>query len=120
MKNLMETMLVIQELQLVQEEDPDTNKELIKLRKQIPPQIIGHFDRMVDRGKKAVAVVRNQSCGGCRMQIPIGMIATLKRSDDIHLCDTCGRYLFLEAEPEVPTPPPVAKKKRGRPPKKKD
>ncbi len=119
MKSLMVTMLQIQELQLVQEADPETNKELIKLRKLIPPQIIGHFDRMVDRGKKAVAIVRNQSCGGCRMKIPIGMIATLKHNNDIHLCDSCGRYLLLEDEPDVPTPPPAAKKKRGRPPKAK-
>lgn len=119
MKVLMETMLQIQELQLVQEEDPETNADLAKLREMIPPQIIGHFDRLLDRGKKAVAVVRNQSCGGCRMKIPIGMIVTLKQNADIQLCDTCGRYLYLEAEPEEPTPPPAAKKKRGRPPKKK-
>lgn len=119
MKNLMETMLLIQERQLVQEQDPETNKELIKLRKQIPPPILGHFDRLVDHGKKAVAIVRNQTCSGCRMLIPIGMISVLKRNEDIHLCATCGRYLLLQDEPEVPTPPPAAKKKRGRPPKAK-
>jgi hypothetical protein len=53
------------------------------------------------------------------MKIPIGMIATLKHKQDINLCDSCGRYLLLEDEPELPTPPPAAKKKRGRPPKTK-
>ena len=54
------------------------------------------------------------------MKIPIGTIVTLKQGADIQLCDTCGRYLYIEDEPEEPTPPPAAKKKRGRPPKKKD
>lgn len=120
MKILMETMLQIQELQLVQEEDPESHPELLKLRKEVPPQILGHFDRMLARGKKAVATVRNRACGGCRMTIPIGTIAVLMRDEDIQLCGSCGRYLYLEPEPPAePPPPPAPKRKRGRPPKKK-
>lgn len=113
-------MLQIQELQLVQEEDPEANPELIKLRKKVPPQILGHFDRMLARGKKAVAIVRHRTCTSCRMNIPVGTIATLMRDEDIQICGSCGRYLYLEPEPEPePAPPPAPKKKRGRPPKKK-
>lgn len=120
MNKLMEAMLQIQELQLVQEEDPDTHSGLITLRKSVPPQILGHFDRMLARGKKGVAVIRNKTCTGCRMNIPIGTIATLMRNEDIQLCGSCGRYLYLPPEPAPePAPPPAPKKKRGRPPKKK-
>lgn len=118
MKVLMEAMLQIQELQLVQEEDPEAHPELIALRKKIPAPILGHFDRMLARGRKAVAVVRNRSCTSCRMSVPVGTIATLMRDEDIQVCGSCGRYLYLEPEaPAEPPPPPAPKKKRGRPPK---
>src|SRR6516164_11476765 len=81
------------------------------LRNTIPPPILGHYDRLVARGKKGVAVIRNQVCTGCHMRLPIGTINTLMQNHDIQLCDTCGRYLYL---PEETTPPaaesaPVAK-----------
>lgn len=120
MKDLMETMFRIQELQLVHEEDPDSNSELKKLRKKVPAPILGHFDRLVNKGKKAVAEVRNHICTGCRMKMPIGIIVTLKRNEDIQICGSCGRYLLLVEDPVEPTPPPAAKKKRGRPAKKKE
>lgn len=120
MKSLMESMLQIQELQLIQEEDPANHPELIALRKTVPSQILGHFDRMLARGKKGVAVIRNKTCTGCRMNIPIGTIATLMRNQDIQLCGSCGRYLYLPPTPEPePAPAPAPKKRRGRPPKKK-
>ena len=119
MNELMTTMLRIQDLQLDQEEDPDTHSELKKLRKKIPVQIIGHFDRMLARGKKAIALVKNRTCGGCRMQIPIGTIAILMRNEDIRLCDNCGRYLHFVPEPPAPEEPVPVKRKRGRPRKVK-
>jgi hypothetical protein len=42
-----------------------------------------------------VALVRNQVCGGCHMRVPIGQITELMRGEDIQLCETCGRYLYL-------------------------
>ena len=56
---------------------------------------MGHYDRLVSRGKKGVAIVRNQVCTGCHMRLPIGTINTLMQGQDIQLCDTCGRYLYL-------------------------
>ncbi len=82
-----------------------------ELRKMIPHPILGHYDRLVSRGKKGVALVRNQVCTGCHMRLPIGTVNTLMQAQDIQLCDTCGRYLSLApaAEPEAPPPVPVAK-----------
>jgi predicted nucleic acid-binding Zn-ribbon protein len=77
----------------------------------VPPQIVAHYDRLVARGKKGVAIVRNQVCTGCHMRLPIGTINTLMQGHDIQLCDSCGRYLVL-AEPEPAKPEePVAQPK---------
>jgi hypothetical protein len=42
------------------------------------------------------------------MRLPIGTINTLMQGTDIQLCDTCGRYLWLEETPVAPEPEPVA------------
>ena len=57
--------------------------------------IIGHYDRLRVRGKKGVALVRNQVCTGCHMHVPIGQITVLMRGEDVQLCESCGRYLYL-------------------------
>ena len=38
------------------------------------------------------------------MHVPIGQITVLMRGEDIQLCESCGRYLYLPdpAESEVP------------------
>ena len=92
-----------------------------ELRAKIPPQVLGHYDRLVVRGKKGVAVVRNQVCTGCHMKLPIGTINTLMQNQDIQLCDTCGRYLYLPDPAEsqfvehlaAAKPAPKARKRKG-------
>src|SRR6202007_2956291 len=67
-----------------------------EMRNSIPQPILAHYDRLVARGKKGVAVVRNQVCTGCHMRLPIGPITTLMQDRDIQLCDSCGRVFFFE------------------------
>ena len=69
------------------------------------------------RGKKGIIAVRNQVCTGCHMKLPLAVVMTLMKQEDIQLCDTCGRYLYLPEEPAAPpAEPPPAKPavKRGR------
>lgn len=75
--------------------DRHMEAQATELRALIPPPILGHYDRLRVRGKKGVAIVRNQACTGCHMRQPIGKITVLMRGEDIQLCDSCGRYLYL-------------------------
>src|ERR1041385_5738996 len=94
-------------------------KQIAELRALIPEPILGHYDRLRVRDKKGVAVVRNQVCTGCHMRLPIGVITVLMQDRDIQLCDSCGRYLYLEpqvaavAEPVLPVKP--VKKRKTKP-----
>lgn len=98
-------------------DEKGTEKQIADLRAMIPEPILGHYDRLRARDKKGVAVVRNQVCAGCHMKLPIGVIATLMQDRDIQLCDSCGRYLYLEPQaPAVEPPAPVkpAKKRKTK------
>ena len=120
MNELMRNLVRLQSLDF--EEVREKNAETVKadLRAKIPLQILGHYDRLFARGKKGVAMVRDQVCTGCHMRLPIGVVTTLMHNQDIQLCDTCGRYLYLPEVGEVaaPEPEPAPKAKKPRKSKK--
>lgn len=123
MNAVLQNLLKLQAIEFDENVNEETNTEtaIADLRSKVPDPILGHYDRLVARGKKGVAIVRNQVCTGCHMRLPIAVIMTLMRDEDIQLCDSCGRYLFLpeteknpelEAAPEAPKPEKKPRSKR--------
>ncbi|HUB87294.1 MAG TPA: C4-type zinc ribbon domain-containing protein [Verrucomicrobiae bacterium] len=94
-------------------ETQNENDEVVifELRNTIPAQILGHYDRLVARGKKGIAAVRHQTCTGCHMNVPLAVVLALQHGEDIQLCENCGRYLYLD---ETPEPAKPEKKKPSR------
>ena len=117
MNELLQNLLKLQAIEFEETTEKKSGTTIAELRGKIPPQILGHYDRLVARGKKGVTAVRGENCSSCHIRVPIGAIMTLRRGEDIQLCENCGRYLFLPATPEVETPPPAAPAKRGRKPR---
>ncbi|MDW8308745.1 MAG: C4-type zinc ribbon domain-containing protein, partial [Verrucomicrobiales bacterium] len=118
----MRWLLRLQVLEFGQTQTRAVAAEVAELRSKIPPQILGHYDRLRVRGKKGIVPVVNQVCTGCHMRLPLAVVMTLKRGDDIQLCDTCGRYLYLpedagEVEPNQTATEPAKTKRRGRKPR---
>jgi predicted nucleic acid-binding Zn-ribbon protein len=117
MREIMEKLLSIQKLELgATSLKLEHEAETLKLREQVPAPILGHFDRLIARGKKGVAVARNGACGECHLRLPSGTMAALAYTNEIHLCDNCGRYLYLpENEPlGLTDSPPVTAPARSR------
>ena len=100
MNELLQSLIELQTIEFGTTRDKNTETTKAELRAKIPSQILAHYDRLVARGKKGVAIVRDQVCTACHMRLPIGVIMTLMHGNDIQLCESCGRYLCL---------PPVAK-----------
>ena len=98
MKELLQNLLKLQELEFADASDSATGTAISKLRGKIPQPILEHYDRLTDRGKKGVAAVRHQVCMGCHMRIPMGAMITLMHDDDIQMCENCGRYLYLPSD----------------------
>jgi len=125
MNYLLQSLIKLQAIEFEEITEKNAGATVEELRAKVPPQILGHYDRLIAKGKKGVAGVRNQVCTGCHMRVPIAVVATLKHDTDIQLCENCGRYLYLlEAEDdqaeEGKTPTGSAKSKpvrKGRKPK---
>ena len=117
MNEIIKSLLQLQSLEFHGKASPAQEKQIAELRAQIPPPVLAHYERLVARGKKGVALVRNQVCTACHINVPRGVVVTLMNNTDIQLCVNCGRYLYL-AEPTAATPEPVAPKKNPRPARK--
>ena len=105
MKKVMEPLLALQALELdPARETPGKASEIARLRKSIPAQIIGHYDRLMVRGKKGVAVVRHGVCCECHMRLSSGNHSQLLREEDIMVCESCGRYLYPVHDTPAPEP----------------
>ena len=83
----------------------EIQSQLDIVRAKLIPNILGHHDRMRARGKKSIAEVRNGVCCGCHMVVATGILATLRRAEDIQLCANCGRYLYIQEAPPAPAAP---------------
>jgi len=116
----LQNLLKLQALEFGETGQKKVEAQVAELRGKIPLPILGHYDRLRARDKKGVAIVRNQSCTGCHMHVPIGLITVLMRDEDIQLCENCGRYLYLPdpAESEflehIEAAKPAAKPRKRR------
>jgi len=118
MNDLFQNLIKLQSLDFGDEPGAQAEAARAALRAQIPVQILGHYDRLVARGKKGVAAVRGQVCSGCHMQVPLGVVMTLRHGQDIQLCENCGRYLYLPSDDESRGAEPAAVSKPTRKPRK--
>jgi len=116
MRELMESLVALQALELGGRK---TSKETerTRLRALVPEPILGHFDRLLSRGKKGVSVIRQGVCTECHLRVPVGTLVTLAKGVDIQICGNCGRYLHLP-EGEIPGQKPVEKPAVRKPTKR--
>ena len=117
MNELLQNLIKLQGIEFKETTEKIAGATVAELRVKIPAQILGHYDRLVARGKKGVTAIRGENCSSCHIRVPIGAIMTLKRGEDIQLCENCGRYLYLPEVSPVEPAPPVVPPKRGRKPR---
>jgi predicted nucleic acid-binding Zn-ribbon protein len=101
LNELLQNLIKLQSLEFGETADKNAEASMTELRAKIPSQILAHYDRIVVKGKKGITMVRDQVCTGCHMRVPIGAIMTLKHGEDIQLCESCGRYLYLAPPTET-------------------
>lgn len=117
MNDVIQNLSKLQAIEFGEVKGKNVESLAAELRSKIPLPILGHYDRLRARDKKGVAVVRNQVCTGCHMRVPIGQITVIMRGEDIQICETCGRYLYLAEETSEPVAEAVPAKAEAKPAK---
>ncbi len=69
------------------------------IRAELDKALLDRFDRLMDRYGFAVAEVKDGTCMGCYINIATGMSSAIEGSNDIYVCENCGKFL-VSAERE--------------------
>jgi mannitol/fructose-specific phosphotransferase system IIA component (Ntr-type) len=88
----------LQEIELRMKKGPKEQlRELQKhgrlIREELDENLLTRFDKLMDRYGFAVAEVEGGACQGCNMRIATQMSSAIEGSNDIYICENCGKYL---------------------------
>ncbi len=74
----------------------DLNAERATLAAPIDPDALDLYFRIfTKKGDAAIVPMENAMCGGCHMKVVVGVIQSLKQSEALTQCESCGRILYL-------------------------
>jgi len=64
------------------------------IREELDESLLARFDRFMEKYGFAVAEVDGGVCQGCNINIATGMGSAIEGSNDIFICENCGKYLI--------------------------
>jgi len=63
------------------------------IREELDESLLTRFDKLMERYGFAVAEVLDGACQGCNMRIATKMNSAIEGSNDIYICENCGKFL---------------------------
>jgi len=109
MKHTLNQLIQLQELNFALSEQKASNPEarltsleeaIAKLFEKLPEDIATRFQRMHERVPLMVVPVTRNNCSGCGLAVPHSLVNEVRRSEQIHVCPHCGRFLYYpEGQP---------------------
>lgn len=63
------------------------------IREELDAVLLDRFDRLMARYGFAVAEVEDGACQGCFINVATGMSSAIEGSNDIYVCENCGKFL---------------------------
>ncbi len=93
---------VKQELEVIKKRSEEISAALLvqeeKRKAYVPnvePKIISQYERIL-KGREGLALVpvKNNSCGGCHMELPPQRVNEIQIQDKLIVCESCARILY--------------------------
>ncbi len=88
---------------------PELTSEIGRLRTlrsqvepDVGPELLNHYERVSNRRRPAVILVKEERCGGCRVGIPPQSFIEILRGEAIVTCGNCSRILIHAEKLESP------------------
>jgi mannitol/fructose-specific phosphotransferase system IIA component (Ntr-type) len=63
------------------------------IREELDEALVERFNRLMERYGFAVAEVEGGVCQGCNINVATGMNSAIEGSNDIYVCENCGKFL---------------------------
>lgn len=74
----------------------ELQKKADLIRQELDAALLDRFDRLMERYGFAVAEVEDGVCQGCFINMATGMSSALEGSNDIYVCENCGKFLIAK------------------------
>jgi len=75
----------------------DLESERKELAAPVDEETLDLYTRIfIKKGDAAIVPMENAQCGGCHMKVVVGVIQSLKQSESLTQCESCGRILYME------------------------
>jgi mannitol/fructose-specific phosphotransferase system IIA component (Ntr-type) len=88
----------LQDIELKRKKAKPAKKKELQLqadliRSELDEALLDRFDRLMQRYGFAVAEVDEGVCQGCYINVATGMSSAIEGSNDIYVCENCGKFL---------------------------
>lgn len=77
----------------------ELEKKASLIREELDHATLTRFDRLMERYGYAVAEVENGVCQSCNINVATVMSSAIEGSNDIYICENCGKFLVASSKP---------------------
>ncbi len=74
----------------------DIQRKANLIRDELDRALLARFDRLMERYGFAVAEVEGSVCQGCNINVATGIGSAIEGSNDIYICENCGKFLVAK------------------------
>jgi len=74
------------------------------IRGELDQTLLSRYDRLMQRYGFAVAELEGGVCQGCNINVATGMSSAIAGSNDIYICENCGKFLVAKKAKEKEKP----------------
>ena len=78
---------------MTKDQQKELHKQAAMIREELDRDLVSRFDRLMERYGFAVADAVDGVCQGCNINISTQMYSAMEDSNDIYVCENCGKYL---------------------------
>lgn len=61
----------------------------------VEPALLEQYKRIKQHRSNPVAYFKDKRCQGCNMELPSGMLQSLRDKEKVTVCENCGRILYV-------------------------
>ncbi len=70
-------------------------QKIAEMEESLDPRVRSRYRRTSQRHPRSVVPVIGGTCYGCFVSIPTALASDADRNEEIRICDSCGRFLYL-------------------------
>ncbi|MBN1223990.1 MAG: PTS sugar transporter subunit IIA [Candidatus Aminicenantes bacterium] len=71
-------------------------KQANLIREELDRSVVDRFEKLMERYGFAVVELIEGACQGCFINVATGMRSAIEGSDDIYICENCGKFLVAK------------------------